>query len=351
MNKRFIPEIAKKIFIWGTPLTLLLELLVALIDTIFGYSGTYLLVILTISLHGFCAYKVATKLWEFEEKKPVWMYILTGILLVIYVELIRSLYYLFHYGEVLPFGLLPFLAGTIGGFIASRKKPKSNGQASSYPQNPPRSSKKLLLVVFLLFVTIATIGIGGYFLSSKKTQPSQPSKSIAVTKVQPTPPPSIEPTPQQSSKTYKNNTYGIEFQYDKDLVILYERKEGKTYIRGQLVGPQYKQNAINDQGPIVTLEDPTLTKKDGDFTVEIFPKDSDIGNCNNWTFNINSKKVFNGIEYQYAEFTGAYQTFSRHACVVHGDYTWLLAIDTQNKENLGRSGKILNEILSTFKFN
>lgn len=160
----------------------------------------------------------------------------------------------------------------------------------------------------------------------------------------------VQPTSQQPSKTYKNNTYGIEFQYDKDLVILYERKEGKTYIRGQLVGPQYKQNAINDQGPIVTLEDPTLTKKDGNFGIEIFPKDSDIGNCNNWTFNINSKKVFNNIEYQYAEFTGAYQTFSRHACVIHGDYTWLLAIDNQNKENLERSGKILNEILSTFKF-
>jgi hypothetical protein len=160
-----------------------------------------------------------------------------------------------------------------------------------------------------------------------------------------------------NTSTYRNDTYGIEFQYDKNSIIIYERKDGKTYINGKLVGNEYKQHAVDESGPIIELAHPFLVQETSEgkkrddklyFTLEIRPREE---GCDHWVpKEKQTVKKINSINYLYTEFYGAYNAYYRRACTIHGDYTWVFATSVYYKNHMELNEKLFNQILFSFKF-
>lgn len=208
--------------------------------------------------------------------------------------------------------------------------------------------KKNGFAPILIVLIVAIIGIGFYFFYRNQLldrEPSGPSRD--------------------GLKTYRNDTYGIEFQYDKNSMITYERKDGKQYIEGKLVSEEYKQMAVDDIGPIVSLDDNSLEvtiggrkmKDDvGYFSLEIrlndradWGKNSILNNCDEGAPK-GTNTIVNkyGIKLWLSDYTGQYE--QRIACLRHGKYIWILSTQFTYPVNKDKIIKLFDLIVSSFRF-
>lgn len=205
------------------------------------------------------------------------------------------------------------------------------------------SCRKGFVPILVVLMLVVIVGLGFFILKSKVATVGQPTPQSHV---------SSQNISNQELLTYTNDTYGISLEYGKDLIVTYERKDGKTFVNGKVIDSQY-WSPVDSPNPIVKIKDLAInsTDNDGSFGIEVFPKDSDNGQCSRWINKNKTQKQFNSTLFDYGEYYDAYNTFDRRACVVHGKYTYLLSIYNAHKENEARSGVVFNQILSTFKFN
>ena len=223
---------------------------------------------------------------------------------------------------------------------------KLSNRKVNLPNSAFQNNKNIVFFAVLILLIIFIFGI----LLFRKIPNTTIEKTLTKPKLSST-------IKASNTSTYRNDTYGIEFQYDKNSIIYYERKDGKTYIGGKLVGKEYKQHAVDEPGPIIRLAHPSLIQKTNEgeirndelyFSLSIEPKEE---GCDSWVpKEKKTVKKINSINYLYTEFYGAYNTYYRRACTIHGDYTWVFATSVYFKNNMELNEKLFNQILYSFKF-
>jgi len=153
-------------------------------------------------------------------------------------------------------------------------------------------------------------------------------------------------------KTYKNESFGYEFQYDRNSKVYYEVKNGHIFI--DEVDRGLDRDPIEEKkGVIVRLSNDNLwvTKKGRKlddthyFLLEIGEKCVSYNNVN-LTY-----KVINGLTFQYYEVKNGIEGkgIVRVACLTQNGRSWSLVNQTYFEENFEKTGKLFNQILSSFK--
>jgi hypothetical protein len=149
-------------------------------------------------------------------------------------------------------------------------------------------------------------------------------------------------------KSYKNDSFGFEFQYDKDSKVTYEVKNGHNFIDGVDRGPFAEK-----KGVIVRLSNDNLWvtrkgRKMNDTNYFLL----ELGeNCVSYNNSNPTYKVINGLTFQYYEVKNGIEGkgIVRVACLTENGKNWSLVNQTYFEENFEKTGKLFNQILSSFK--
>ena len=217
-------------------------------------------------------------------------------------------------------------------------------------------------------IIIIVIGILGYLLVDKlflgESATAVPNieitKKVTITKVATT---SSQKDETADLKTYSNNVIGIEFKYPKGWVLTWENTDGKEFQVKNLNISNKSTTDVANKVNISMKRDPSTVTKGRYEEVDLL----EIGETT--TRNPN-------IEYPYTEKTtrisnieidgqkalrietnlipepnsGISAGYSLHIYFVWSGEYWDISLNTDNKEVFDASVKILDEILSTFKF-
>lgn len=202
--------------------------------------------------------------------------------------------------------------------------------------------KKNGFAPLILILVIAILGVLGYFAYNNTQQ--KPQNTVLDNSDQ--------------LMTYKNDSFEVEFQYDRGSKVTYEVKNGDAFIDGVDKGPYNKGSFV-----IVTLDDKSLAvnvdgkEMEGDvqyFGLEAIPNDGvNRGNIDNNCDEGASKEtkaIVNkyGIKLWLTDYSGQYE--QRVACLKHGKYIWTLSTHFVYPANKDKIIRLFDLIANSFKF-
>lgn len=176
------------------------------------------------------------------------------------------------------------------------------------------SNQKWLTPIFIVIVVLLSLAV---FVSTK----------LANKKVN-------NPQKTDNWKVYENSKYGFEFKYEKNSIISYENDSENLGYDFLLV--------LNNES---LVKDNKFRDDVGYFNIQIEKGKS----CNEVVGKKFSKKVFGSTEYEYFEGYQAYGIYHRDACIVKGDQVFWLSNTTSYPENMEKSKKLFEQIITTFR--
>ena len=174
-----------------------------------------------------------------------------------------------------------------------------------------------------------------------------------------------EPTSIDGVKTYRNGTYNIEFQYDEDSKISFERINGVQYLSGALVG---KKIPVDHPSNVLTIKSSDLefvesivdgaavNFNDTNYFDMAFGDDSKLGVCRHYD-NFETKSNSKGLSYKWMILKD-HKPFMKNgeelttytACFEQGNRVWSLSASPKYSKNKDEILRLFNIIIDSFAF-